>query len=458
MFLITDEDQSKTVGVDSTCSNLESTRANSENLTTHSRTYNMTRRELAARKDFLEELSDSAYELHKSMVEMCKVQSVTKYFYGMNSIETWVNVALTDDDTQPIYVKLHICCRERLLPAAPFPSVLSFPATCKGLQSADLLPPPHFRSSQPLSTTTRTSSRPPQLSQGSSAGNFIFLRVAVHRKPQRTAAAVPIALHTDRTKVNAFRPFTMAVKPCTHRQFNLEAHTIQSNYLSTREGNCCRERLLPAAPFPSVLSFPATCKGLQSADLLPPPHFRSSQPLSTTTRTSSRPPQLSQGSSAGNFIFLRVAVHRKPQRTAAAVPIALHTDRTKVNAFRPFTMAVKPCVGCGHIDSSILKHTPFNQIIFLPEKENYLHDDFDEILYSHDVLNSLQPSDMSFYKLILKVGVHAILLRNIDQKFSLHNGSRLLVIALGKCVIEAEINSDRQEFSFALCFAITINV
>ena len=68
----------------------------------------MTRRELAAVKDCLEELIDLAYELRKSMVEMCKVQSGTKFFYGMNSIETWVNVALTDDDTQPIYVKLHV--------------------------------------------------------------------------------------------------------------------------------------------------------------------------------------------------------------------------------------------------------------------------------------------------------------------------------------------------------------
>ncbi|KAL4565615.1 hypothetical protein LXL04_029717 [Taraxacum kok-saghyz] len=49
---------------------LSSTRTTSKNLTTYSRTHKLTKRELAAMKDCLEELSDSAYELHISMVEM----------------------------------------------------------------------------------------------------------------------------------------------------------------------------------------------------------------------------------------------------------------------------------------------------------------------------------------------------------------------------------------------------
>lgn len=59
----------------------------------------MTKREMSAMKDCLEEISDSAYELHISMVEMGKVRSGPDFLYNMNSIETWVSAALTDDDT-----------------------------------------------------------------------------------------------------------------------------------------------------------------------------------------------------------------------------------------------------------------------------------------------------------------------------------------------------------------------
>ena len=72
---------------------------------------------------------------------------------------------------------------------------------------------------------------------------------------------------------------------------------------------------------------------------------------------------------------------------------------------------------------------------------DYVHDDFDKNLYSPDVLNGLKPSGMPLHKLVLKVGVPVMLLRNIDQKAGLCNGTRLRVLALGNRVIEAEIIS-----------------
>ncbi|XP_023754308.2 uncharacterized protein LOC111902734 [Lactuca sativa] len=72
---------------------------------------------------------------------------------------------------------------------------------------------------------------------------------------------------------------------------------------------------------------------------------------------------------------------------------------------------------------------------------DFVHDNIDETLYSPDVLNGLRPSGMPIHKLVLKVGVSVMLLRNIDQKSRLCNGTRLRVIALGKRVIEAEIIS-----------------
>ncbi|XP_024989212.1 uncharacterized protein LOC112523765 [Cynara cardunculus var. scolymus] len=78
--------------------------------------------------------------------------------------------------------------------------------------------------------------------------------------------------------------------------------------------------------------------------------------------------------------------------------------------------------------------------ISLCESE-YLHKQFDETLYSPDVLNDLKLSGLTNHKILLKVGVPVMLLRIIDQKSGLCNGTRLRVLSLGNRVIEAEIIS-----------------
>lgn len=78
---------------------LSTTRKTSKKLMTYSKTHKLTKREMSAMKDCFEEIDDSAYELHKSMVEMGKVRSGSQFLFNMNSIETWVSAALTDDDT-----------------------------------------------------------------------------------------------------------------------------------------------------------------------------------------------------------------------------------------------------------------------------------------------------------------------------------------------------------------------
>ncbi|KAJ0485171.1 putative DNA helicase [Helianthus annuus] len=104
-------------------------------------------------------------------------------------------------------------------------------------------------------------------------------------------------------------------------------------------------------------------------------------------------------------------------------------------------------------------------------------------VYPPDVLNGLKLSGMPNHKLVLKVGVPVMLLRNIDQKNGLCNGTRLQVITLGDRVIEAKIISgsnigtrtfiprinlspsdkripfklQRRQFPLCVCFAMTIN-
>ncbi|XP_035831966.1 uncharacterized protein LOC110870312 [Helianthus annuus] len=106
-----------------------------------------------------------------------------------------------------------------------------------------------------------------------------------------------------------------------------------------------------------------------------------------------------------------------------------------------------------------------------------------ENLYSPDVLNGLKISGLPNHRLVLKVGVPVMLLRNIDQQNGLCNGTRLRITKLAKRVIEAEIISggnigtktyipritlipsdkkipvkfQRRQFPLCVCFAMTIN-
>ncbi|XP_021972025.1 ATP-dependent DNA helicase PIF1-like [Helianthus annuus] len=104
-------------------------------------------------------------------------------------------------------------------------------------------------------------------------------------------------------------------------------------------------------------------------------------------------------------------------------------------------------------------------------------------IYSPDVLNGLKISGLPNHRLVLKVGVPVMLLRNIDQRNGLCNGTRLQVKKLYNRVIEAEIISganigtstyiprinlipsdkkipfafQRRQFPLSVCFAMTIN-
>lgn len=68
-------------------------------------------------------------------------------------------------------------------------------------------------------------------------------------------------------------------------------------------------------------------------------------------------------------------------------------------------------------------------------------DSYDERLYAPDILNFLNISGLAKHKLVLKVGVPIMLLRNINHKDGLCNGTRLQITSLGERVIKAQIIS-----------------
>ncbi|GJS75313.1 G-type lectin S-receptor-like serine/threonine-protein kinase [Tanacetum coccineum] len=138
------------------------------------------------------------------------------------------------------------------------------------------------------------------------------------------------------------------------------------------------------------------------------------------------------------------------------------------------------------INDRVLSMIPGDETVYLSSDsicESDQATDTNAAVFSPDFLNSLKFSGLPNHKLILKVGVIIMLLRNIDQPNGLCNGTRLQVVRLDKHVIEAKIitgsnigdttlitrqkmnPSDkripfkvvRRQFPIAVCFAMTIN-
>jgi len=104
-------------------------------------------------------------------------------------------------------------------------------------------------------------------------------------------------------------------------------------------------------------------------------------------------------------------------------------------------------------------------------------------VHTPEFLNTIVASGLPNHKLRLKVGVPVMLLRNIDQSLGLCNGTRLIIIRMGRFVLEGQVISDsnigdkvfitrlslipsdiripfkfqRRQFPIAVSFAMTIN-
>ncbi|XP_035832991.1 ATP-dependent DNA helicase pif1-like [Helianthus annuus] len=80
-----------------------------------------------------------------------------------------------------------------------------------------------------------------------------------------------------------------------------------------------------------------------------------------------------------------------------------------------------------------------------------INDPLHQDLYNPDVLNSVIISGLPNHRLVLKLGVPVMLLRNIDQQNGLCNGTRLQITRLRKRVIEAEILSGDMDQKRSSC-------
>jgi ATP-dependent DNA helicase PIF1 len=62
-------------------------------------------------------------------------------------------------------------------------------------------------------------------------------------------------------------------------------------------------------------------------------------------------------------------------------------------------------------------------------------------IHASEFLNTISASDLPNHNLRLKVGVPVMLLRNLDKKLRLCNGTRLIITRMRKYVLEGKIIS-----------------
>ncbi|XP_057744876.1 uncharacterized protein LOC130962717 [Arachis stenosperma] len=138
------------------------------------------------------------------------------------------------------------------------------------------------------------------------------------------------------------------------------------------------------------------------------------------------------------------------------------------------------------VNNHVMSLIPGNERVYL-SSDTLINEDghLESELYtmSTESLNALNCSGISQHRLVLKIGVPVMLLRNIDQSNGLCNGTQMQIRRLGDHVIECIIlacrntgdvvfiprmnmspNNDtlpirftRRQFPVALCFAMTIN-
>ena len=67
-----------------------------------------------------------------------------------------------------------------------------------------------------------------------------------------------------------------------------------------------------------------------------------------------------------------------------------------------------------------------------------------DLLYPIEFLNSISGNNFPQHKIILKPGIPIMLLRNLNQRAGLCNGTRLIITSVGEWTIEAKIMNGRQ--------------
>ncbi|CAL8141391.1 unnamed protein product [Orchesella dallaii] len=161
-------------------------------------------------------------------------------------------------------------------------------------------------------------------------------------------------------------------------------------------------------------------------------------------------------------------------------------DRISVENIDSFTRRASLCpknIDVDKINAEIIELIDGESRTYLSDDEINTEDESERLNFTGEFLNTLNPSGMPSHRLILKVGTIVMLLRNLNTKKGLCNGTRLVVRSMMNNVIEGEVltgsasgqtvlipridltNSDtelpfimrRRQFPLKPSFAMTIN-
>ena len=102
------------------------------------------------------------------------------------------------------------------------------------------------------------------------------------------------------------------------------------------------------------------------------------------------------------------------------------------------------------INEEILLRLPGDIRTYYSADDVQTDDEDERALYPVEFLNSLTPSGMPPHCLNLKIGAVVMLLRNIDLKSGLCNGTRLRVVELGNNIVRAEVITGAAEGTLVL--------
>jgi hypothetical protein len=92
-----------------------------------------------------------------------------------------------------------------------------------------------------------------------------------------------------------------------------------------------------------------------------------------------------------------------------------------------------------HLNDAILKNLPGQETVYLSTDKAICDDEAEAQNYPMEFLHSLTPSGMPPHRLLLKPGAIIMLLRNLDIRKGLCNGTRLTLHHLHEHVLDAEI-------------------
>ena len=108
------------------------------------------------------------------------------------------------------------------------------------------------------------------------------------------------------------------------------------------------------------------------------------------------------------------------------------------------------------INDLVLDRLPGNKRTYLSVDSVVTDDQHIRATVTTEFLNSMTPSGMPLHKLDLKVGATVILLRNLNPKKGLCNGTRLIIRDMQRHVLAAEIIANQYQGQYVLIPRITL--